>query len=303
MCNCSTTTETTICSQPQVCEGCKVFLSSDCINNFKEDLPCSNILKGQTLTETIVQLDAHICERFGTIENFFDLINVGTGTQIYKGISLLGKKEIRTLLDSNLINIVQGTNDITISVDEAVLTTFIGGLSGVETIVEGTNIVVNNTDPANPILSVDTEDAITNGSLKPVTSNAVFDALALGAIEAKKEYVAIPLSDLITNLTTGVNKAYFRVPYACTINSVKASVVEAQSAGSILTFDINENGVSILSTKLTIDNTEKTSTTAAIQPVISDVVLADDSEITFDIDQVGTAGAKGAIIYLNVTRV
>jgi hypothetical protein len=38
---------------------------------------------------------------------------------------MLGKKEIRTLVDSGLINLVQGTNDITISVDEAALNTFI----------------------------------------------------------------------------------------------------------------------------------------------------------------------------------
>jgi hypothetical protein len=301
MCNCSTTTETTVCSQPQVC-GYKVFLSSDCIDNVTEDLVCSNILKGQTLSEVLVQLDAYICEKFDSVTNFFQLTNIGTGAQVYKGVSILGKKELRTLLDSNLINIAQGTNDITISVDETVLTTFISNLSGVETVVQGTNILVDNTDPANPIVSVNVEDAITNGSTRPVTSNAVFDALVLGAIEAKKEYIAIPLTDLITNITTGVKKAYFRIPFACTVDSVKASVIEAQTAGSLLTFDINENGVSILSTKLTIDNNEKTSLTAATQPVVSDTVLANDSEITFDVDQVGTAGAKGAIIYLNVTR-
>jgi hypothetical protein len=289
-----------ICQETANC-GCKVFLESECIE-ITNELPCSNILKGQTLSEVLVQLDAYICEKFDSVTNFFQLINIGTGAQVYKGVSILGKKELRTLLDSNLINIVQGTNDITISVDETVLTTFISNLSGVETVVQGTNILVDNTDPANPIVSVNVEDAITNGSTRPVTSNAVFDALVLGAIEAKKEYIAIPLTDLITNITTGVKKAYFRIPFACTVDSVKASVIEAQTAGSLLTFDINENGVSILSTKLTIDNNEKTSLTAATQPVVSDTVLANDSEITFDVDQVGTAGAKGAIIYLNVTR-
>lgn len=112
------------CIESHNCE-CELFLSSDCVDNFTEDLTCSGILKGQTLTETIVQLDAYICERFGSVENFFKLVNVGGGAQIYKGISILGEKELRTLVDSNLINIVQGTNDITISVDESALNTFI----------------------------------------------------------------------------------------------------------------------------------------------------------------------------------
>ncbi len=51
--------------------------------------------------------------------------------------------------------------------------------------------------------------------------------------------------------------------------------------------------LTILSTKITIDASEKTSTTAATPPVISDTALADDAEITIDIDTVGsgTAGA------------
>ena len=110
--------------------------------------------------------------------------------------------------------------------------------------------------------------------------------------------IQIACSDLTTNITTGTGKAYFRMPYAFTLTAVRASVFVAQTAGSILTFDINENGTTILSTKLTIDNSEKTSTTAATPAVISDTSLADDAEITIDFDQVGTALAKGVIITL-----
>ncbi len=110
--------------------------------------------------------------------------------------------------------------------------------------------------------------------------------------------IQIACSDLTTNITTGTGKAYFRMPYAFTLTAVRASVFVAQTAGSILTFDINENGTTILSTKLTIDNSEKTSTTAATPAVISDTSLADDAEMTIDFDQVGTALAKGVIITL-----
>jgi hypothetical protein len=103
---------------------CKTRLSTDCIT-LKEDLVCSNILKGQTETEALKLLDAYICERFESLENFFDLINVGSGSQIYKGISNIGKKQLRTLLNSNLISLIQGENDITISVNEVNLIPFI----------------------------------------------------------------------------------------------------------------------------------------------------------------------------------
>ena len=63
--------------------------------------------------------------------------------------------------------------------------------------------------------------------------------------------------------------------------------------------DINEAGTTILSTKITIDATEKTSTTAATAPVISDSALADDAEITIDIDQIDSgAVSAGLKVYL-----
>lgn len=105
-------------------------------------------------------------------------------------------------------------------------------------------------------------------------------------------------SDLSSTLTTGTAKAYFRPPYGVTLTSVRASLLVAQTLGAILTIDINEAGSTILSTKLTIDNTELTSITAATAPVISDPNLADDSFITIDIDQIGDGTAKGLIVTL-----
>lgn len=108
----------------------------------------------------------------------------------------------------------------------------------------------------------------------------------------------VACSDETTPLTTGTAKATFRMPYAFTLIGVRANLKTAQGSGSIFTVDINENGTTILSTKLTIDNTEKTSTIAATPPVISDSSLADDAEMTVDIDQIGTSGATGLKITL-----
>lgn len=110
------------------------------------------------------------------------------------------------------------------------------------------------------------------------------------------EVIGIPVSDTTTAITTGTAKVTFRMPYAFTLTSVRASLSTASSSG-IPTFDINEGGTTILSTKLTIDANEKTSTTAATAAVISDSALADDAEMTIDIDVAGT-GAKGAWVYL-----
>lgn len=99
-------------------------------------------------------------------------------------------------------------------------------------------------------------------------------------------------------LAAGAAQVTFRMPYPFTLLAVRASLTTAQVGGSILTVDINESGASVLSTKLTIDNAEKTSTTAAAPAVISDAALGDDAEITIDIDQIGDGTAKGLKIYL-----
>lgn len=105
-------------------------------------------------------------------------------------------------------------------------------------------------------------------------------------------------SDETTALTIGTAKVTFRTPCAITLTGVRASLTTAQVSGSIFTVDINEAGTSVLSTKLTIDNTETTSTTAATAAVISDASLADDAEISVDIDQVGDGTAKGLKVTL-----
>lgn len=121
--------------------------------------------------------------------------------------------------------------------------------------------------------------------------------LSTAEITAKTESFLIALGDEATDITTGTAKTSFRMPYAFHLTAVRASLNAAGSGSSV--FDINEGDspTSILSTKLSIDASEKTSTTAATAVVISDADLADDALITFDIDTAGS-GAKGAKIAL-----
>lgn len=101
------------------------------------------------------------------------------------------------------------------------------------------------------------------------------------------------VTDETTALTTGTGKLTFRMPFAMTVRLVRASLTTASSSGAV-TIDINEGGTSIFSTTLTIDASEKTSTTAATAAVIGGAgpLVDDDDEITVDIDGAGT-GATG----------
>jgi len=118
--------------------------------------------------------------------------------------------------------------------------------------------------------------------------------------DLKKQAIQVAVSDETTNLTTGTAKLTFRMPFAMTLTAVRSSLSTASSSG-LVTVDIKESGTTILSTALSIDATEKTSTTAATAAVISDTALADDAEITVDITAAGT-GAKGLKVTLIGTR-
>jgi len=115
----------------------------------------------------------------------------------------------------------------------------------------------------------------------------------------RKEAMMIAVSGDTEVLSVGTGKITFRMPYAFTLTGVRASLTTAGTGAALVTVDINQGGTTILSTKITIDATEKTSTTAATPPVISDTTLNDDVEITVDIDVVDTDNvAAGLKIYL-----
>jgi hypothetical protein len=141
--------------------------------------------------------------------------------------------------------------------------------------------------------------ALESGLAAVATSGAYAD---LSGTPSISDIYIIACSDESTALTTGTAKVTLRMPSAGTLTGVKATVTTAP-VGSALVVDINEGGTSVLSTKLSIDDGESTSTTAATPAVISDSALASDAVITIDIDQVGssTAGA-GLKVTLYITR-
>lgn len=115
--------------------------------------------------------------------------------------------------------------------------------------------------------------------------------------------IGVACSDENSALTVGTDVLTFRMPHAMTVTDVRATLTTAGTGAALVTVDINESGTSILSTKITIDATEKTSKTATTPPIISDSELANDSEITIDIDTVDTDNvAAGLKVWIIGTR-
>jgi len=105
----------------------------------------------------------------------------------------------------------------------------------------------------------------------------------------------IACSDEGTALTTGTDKVSFRMPYAFTLTAgaggLTASCNQAPT-GAILTVDVNEGGTTIMNNvnKLQIAIGDTTSVDG-VAPVLTDVALAANAEITVDIDQIGSSNA------------
>jgi len=111
------------------------------------------------------------------------------------------------------------------------------------------------------------------------------------------------IGDETTDLSVATGVFTITMPnYATTLTDVSISLVTAPT-GSVATFDINEGGTTLLSTKITIDATEKTSETAATAPVISDSAIAANAVITVDVDGIGsTIAGAGGKVWLYIER-
>ena len=119
-----------------------------------------------------------------------------------------------------------------------------------------------------------------------------FNGMGIQAV--KYEQLWFQVGDEGTAQTAATNKLTFRMPFAMTLYGVRGHLGTAATGANLFTVDINEGGASILSTKLTFDASETTTTTAATAAVISDADLADDALMSVDIDQIGNGGSAGA---------
>lgn len=125
------------------------------------------------------------------------------------------------------------------------------------------------------------------GDLSYNQANGVI-SYSLPSITPFSQSILIACSDETTAITSG-KAVTMRVPIQMTLTEVRASLTNAQTTGNIITVDVRQDNVSILSTLLTIDNNEKTSLTAATPAVLSNVNLVNDAELTIYVTNVDAA--------------
>lgn len=116
-----------------------------------------------------------------------------------------------------------------------------------------------------------------------------------------EEAMIVAITDEVSEVTTGSSKVSFRFPFDATLyQNPRASLSTASNANTVV--DINKNGSSILSTKLSIDSSEKTSVSASSSAVLSTTSINSDDELTFDVDSTGNngIGLKVTIFYKRV---
>ena len=104
----------------------------------------------------------------------------------------------------------------------------------------------------------------------------------------------------LSTLTVGT-KITFRWKQVPITQSLKisASLTTAQASGATpVTVNVLKNGTTVFSTKITFDNTEKTTETASVPAVLTTNAIAYDDEISISVDAItaGTA-ATGLKVY------
>lgn len=124
-----------------------------------------------------------------------------------------------------------------------------------------------------------------------------FDLIGLASAVIKYQLSA---SDLVSPLTQGPSRAYFRTTDSFILQEVRASLIQASDSGAVRV-GLVINGFQALYTPIQIDQGQKTSVTSSVPPSIAYQDLPDDSEVVIDILTPGV-NAKGLIVTLMGTR-
>lgn len=101
----------------QVLDGvCKTFLNSDCVY-VSEELTCTGVQANTILTTALKRIDEVICELKNKVAGTLALVNIGGGAKVYKGLSTIGERQIRSITSlDGTVDIVEGTDTIDLSV-------------------------------------------------------------------------------------------------------------------------------------------------------------------------------------------
>jgi len=226
---------------------------------------------GASMEQTGLYISSGFNSNVGSIKQTGIYLGVGSSNVGDSGLSTVG-------ID---LNVLDAGYDIKMSSNTT------SGWATMRTVADGA-FELTTTDPLSNNADI-TFDADGETNFKKTT------VLQATVESLRTESFMMACSDETTALTAGTNKVKFRMPYAFTVTGVRASLSTAGTGSQLVTVDINESGTSILSTEITIDATETTSVTAATAPVISDTSLADDAEITVDIDFIDTGGVSAGL--------
>jgi hypothetical protein len=179
--------------------------------------------------------------------------------------------------------------------------TFTGTVAGITKSMVGLSDVDNTTDAGKPVSTAQQTalDLKANLSGPTFTGTVIIPTLDVTTKLIAEQSFTVALSDETTSITAGTAKVTFRAPFAMTLTKIPRASLSNAGTGTTTVVDINKTGATMLSTKLTIDATQKTSTTSTTTAVLSSTSIADDEEITIDIDAAGTAarGLKVTIFY------
>jgi hypothetical protein len=202
--------------------------------------------------------------------------------------------------------------------------------ASVTTAPSGSSIIVDITKNGTSIFTVGSTLSIDSGEETSSTSTSaygltatsiaaddeiVIDVTQVGSVDAgtglkiyfigqteQYQTFIIAGSNETSDLATATSVATFRTPFAYNITDVRASLSTA-SSGSDVIVDVNSNGESMFSTLLSIDAGETTSTTATSSVAITGSSIPADTEISVDIDQVGSVTpGTGLKVYLIGTK-
>ena len=163
-----------------------------------------------------------------------------------------------------------------------------------------TGILTVNSSGGNLIAYVNAKEAIELTCIAITGTGAA--SWSYKGIESRIEFIEVACSDITTSNTATTNVASFHMPFAGTLLEVISSL-DTVCTGSTHITDINYDGSTCLSTKLSIDASEYDSSTAASAAVISVSAFAKDKKISIDRDQVGaTIPGKGHIVSMKFLR-
>jgi hypothetical protein len=107
------------CNTP-ACDCPVKDLGTDC-SVYNQDTNLSHIAspKGTILSTVLQNINTAFGDLKDSMSAYFLLENVGLGRRIYKGISGLGAKQLRTFIQGTNVELVEGDNDITVNVPDS----------------------------------------------------------------------------------------------------------------------------------------------------------------------------------------